>query len=126
MAVKIACLSFNSTKTHTCYTDKFRSIILLREVSYSHVCEISEKHPHHRLLNLSIYDIFPSFQSLWALLFACPSCRFLVGGFNPFEKYDRQTWVHLPQIFGVKIKKYLKLPPPRDRYNIHTGISKFP
>jgi len=27
---------------------------------------------------------------------------YLVGGFNPFEKYQ-SNWVHLPQI-GVKIK----------------------
>ena len=29
---------------------------------------------------------------------------FLVGGFNPSEKYESK-WVHLPQTFGVKIKK---------------------
>jgi len=30
----------------------------------------------------------------------------LVGGFNPFEKYQSK-WVHLPQI-GMTIKQYLK------------------
>ena len=35
---------------------------------------------------------------------------FLVGGFNPFEKYARQ-FGSSPQV-GVKRKKYLK-PPPR-------------
>jgi len=33
----------------------------------------------------------------------------LVGGFNPFEKYERQLG-NLPQI-GMNIKKYLKPPP---------------
>ncbi len=36
-------------------------------------------------------------------------CVYLVGGFNPFEKYARQNG-NLPQI-GVNIKKYLKPPP---------------
>ena len=35
---------------------------------------------------------------------------FLVGGFNPFEKYARQIG-NLPQI-GVKIPKIFELPPP--------------
>ena len=41
---------------------------------------------------------------------------YLVGGFNPFEKYARQNG-NLPQI-GVKInKKYLKPPPGYDKKN---------
>jgi len=35
---------------------------------------------------------------------------YLVGGFNPFEKYS-SNWVHLPQI-RVKMKIYSK--PPTD------------
>ena len=35
-----------------------------------------------------------------------------VGGFNPFEKYDRQIGKSSP-IFGVKIQKKMEKPPPR-------------
>ena len=35
-----------------------------------------------------------------------------VGGFNPFETYDRQIGNHFPQFSGWKEKKHLK-PPPR-------------
>ena len=34
----------------------------------------------------------------------------LVGGFNPFEKYESKG--SSPQV-GVEVKKYLKVPPPR-------------
>ena len=37
--------------------------------------------------------------------------NYLVGGFNPFEKYESHG--KLSPIFGVKIKKYVK---PPDRY----------
>ena len=36
----------------------------------------------------------------------------LVGGFNPFEKYESK-WVHLPQFSGWKYRIF-ELPPPRD------------
>ena len=35
----------------------------------------------------------------------------LVGGFNPFEKYE-SNWVHLPQFSGWKCQKIFELPPP--------------
>ena len=38
----------------------------------------------------------------------------LVGGFNPFEKYE-SNWKYSP-IFGVKIPKIFELPPPRNQH----------
>ena len=40
----------------------------------------------------------------------------LVGGFNPFEKYESK-WVQLPHFKGVKIPKIFELPPP----NLHVS-----
>ena len=36
----------------------------------------------------------------------------LVGGFNPFEKYESK-WVHLPQFSGWKFQQIFELPPPK-------------
>ena len=41
----------------------------------------------------------------------------LVGGFNPFEKYERQNWIISPS-FGVKIKKKIELPSPKQIYTL--------
>ena len=46
-------------------------------------------------------------------------CLFLVGGFNPSEKYDRQI-ATFPQV-RMNIKKYLK-PPPRFYINLFFGL----
>ena len=45
----------------------------------------------------------------------------LVGGFNPFEKYDRQ--IGSPPQVGVKIKKSLK-PPPRASTKVKESVQK--
>ena len=42
---------------------------------------------------------------------------YLVGDFNPFEKFDRQIGFIFPKFSGwTKIKKNLELPPPRYHY----------
>ena len=52
----------------------------------------------------------------------------LVGGFNPFEKYE-SNWVHLPQFSGWKCQKIFELPPPFflsvwvDPFPIHPVVS---
>jgi len=40
-----------------------------------------------------------------------PNFHLLGGGFNPFEKYDRQIG-SFPQGSGMKIPKIFELPPP--------------
>ena len=46
---------------------------------------------------------------------------YLVGGFNPSEKYQ-SNWKSSP-IFGVKIPKIFELPPPR--YAYATGSASY-
>jgi len=44
--------------------------------------------------------------------------QFLVGGFNPFEKYARQNG-NLPQIIRGENTKYLKPPPRLESMKLH-------